>query len=182
MTFPATMFSFISSGDQRLMRRVNRWKPPRWIRLWMILATRAGDGWLWYALGTLVLLFGGPSRFAAVTAAGVSCGLGTVLFLALKRLTGRKRPCAVATHCWATLLPPDQFSFPSGHSISAFAFAVSIGMFEPSLLYGLLFCALSVAISRVILGLHFLSDVVVGSLIGAGLGYAAYHLLVYGLH
>jgi len=105
------------------MRRVNRWKPPRWIRLWMIPATRAGDGWLWYVLGMLVMIFGGPSRFAAVTAAGVSCGLGTVLFLALKKLTGRKRPCAVAPHCWATLLPPDQFSFPSGHSINAFAFA-----------------------------------------------------------
>jgi undecaprenyl-diphosphatase len=79
-------------------------------------------------------------------------------------------------------LPPDQFSFPSGHSISAFAFALSIGLFEPSLMYGLLFCALSVAISRIMLGLHFLSDVIVGSLIGAGLGYACHHLLVYGLH
>ena len=118
-----------------------------------------------------------PPQIATVTAAGVSCGLGTVLFLALKKLTGRKRPCAIAPHCWARLLPPDQFSFPSGHSIDAFAFAVSIGLFEPSLMYGLLFCALSVAISRVILGLHFLSDVVVGSLIGAGLGYACYLLL-----
>jgi undecaprenyl-diphosphatase len=75
-------------------------------------------------------------------------------------------------------LPPDRFSFPSGHAIDAFAFAVSVGLFEPTLMYGLLFCALSVAISRIMLGLHFLSDVVVGSLIGAGLGFACYHLLV----
>jgi len=177
VTFPGTMLGFVASGDQRLMRRVNRWKPPRWIRLWMILATRAGDGWLWYALGVLVLAFGRPSRYAAVAAAGISCGVGAALFLVLKRLTGRKRPCAIASHCWATLLPPDQFSFPSGHSISAFAFAVSIGLFEPSLMYGLLFCALSVAISRIMLGLHFLSDVVVGALLGAGLGYGCYALL-----
>ena len=83
-----------------------------------------------------------------------------------------------ASDCWATLLPPDQFSFPSGHSINAFAFALSIGLFEPSLMYGLILCALSVAISRIILGLHFLSDVVVGFLIGAGLGYGCYQLLV----
>ena len=44
-------------------------------------------------------------------------------------------------------------------------------------MYGLLFCALSVAISRIMLGLHYLSDVLVGSLIGAGLGYACYTLL-----
>lgn len=174
MTFPGAVLNFI---DYRLMRRVNRWKPPRWIRIWMILATRAGDGWLWYALGALVLAAGGPSRFAAVTSAAVSCGLGTVLFLLLKKLAGRQRPCAVASHCWAKLLPPDQFSFPSGHSINAFAFAVSIGLFEPTLMYGLLFCALSVAVSRIMLGLHFLSDVVVGSLIGAGLGYSAFLLL-----
>ena len=178
MTFPATMLGFISSGDRRLMRRVNRWKPPRWIRLWMILATRAGDGWLWYAIGGLVLAFGGSSRFAAVATASISCGIGAALFLVLKRLAGRKRPCAIAAHCWATLLPPDQFSFPSGHSICAFAFAVSIGLFEPTLMYGLLFCALSVAISRIMLGLHFLSDVVAGSLIGAGLAYACHALLI----
>jgi len=45
-------------------------------------------------------------------------------------------------------------------------------------MYGLLFCALSVAISRIILGLHFLSDVVVGSLIGAGLGYGCCQLFI----
>jgi len=178
VTFPTSMLGYISSGDQRLMRRVNRWRPPRWIRLWMILATRAGDGWLWYAIGVLVLAFGGPSRFAAVAAAGISCGVGAALFLVLKRLAGRKRPCAIAAHCWATLLPPDQFSFPSGHSISAFAFAVSIGMFEPTLMIGLLFCALSVAISRIMLGLHYLSDVVAGSLIGAGLACACHALLI----
>jgi undecaprenyl-diphosphatase len=49
-------------------------------------------------------------------------------------------------------------------------------------MYGLLFCALSVAISRIILGLHFLSDVVVGSLIGIGLGCGCCHLLIYSFH
>ena len=51
------------------------------------------------------------------------------LFLHLKKATGRQRPCAFEPHCWATLLPPDQFSFPSGHTITAFAVAVSLSMF-----------------------------------------------------
>jgi peptide/nickel transport system permease protein len=38
------------------MRRVNNWRAPRWIRLWMICATRGGDGWLWYAMGFAILL------------------------------------------------------------------------------------------------------------------------------
>ena len=122
----------------------------------------------------MILLFGGPSRWAAVGAASLASGAGIVLFLALKRAIGRERPCAVEPHCWACLMPPDQFSFPSGHSITAFAVAASLGLFYPSLMPGLLFCAFSIAISRIVLGMHYLSDVVVGSLFGGMLGYLAF--------
>src|SRR5580698_3490040 len=163
----------VELGDHRLMRQVNRWRPPRWLRLWMIAATRGGDGWLWYGLGAAVLLFGGPERFIAVLSAATASAVGVALFLKLKRAFGRKRPCALEPHCWATLLPPDQFSFPSGHTITAFAIAVSIGLFYPVMRAELMFCAASVACSRILLGMHFLSDVVAGALLGAGLGYAS---------
>jgi undecaprenyl-diphosphatase len=80
-------------------------------------------------------------------------------------------------HSWATLLPPDQFSFPSGHTITAFSVAISLAVFYPALLTGLLFCAFSVALSRILLGMHFLSDVLAGAAIGSALGYAAAMLL-----
>jgi undecaprenyl-diphosphatase len=148
-----SMFRMINTGDRRVMRRVmrrvNQWLPPRWIQSAAILASRAGDGWLWWAVGLGVLLFGGPSRI---------------------QVTGRERPCAVATSCWATLLPPDRFSFPSGHTISAFTVAVPLGWYYPSLMPGLLFCAFSVAVSRILLGLHYLSDVLAGIAIGVGIG------------
>lgn len=178
MTFHGIMFDCIAARDHRLMRRVHRWKPPRWFRLWMIYATRGGDGWLWYALTAFILILGGSSRYAALTAAGTACGSGAILFLVLKKLTGRKRPHMLVPHCWATLLPPDQFSFPSGHTITAFAFAMAVGGFYPLLLGALLLCAFSVATSRIVLGMHFLSDVVVGALVGAGLGYASF--LIFG--
>ena len=174
MTLPGHMLDFIATRDHRLMRRVHRWRPPRWFRLWMIFATRGGDGWLWYGLSALVVVFGGSTRYAAVTAAWTACGAGAILFLLLKKLTGRKRPNTLVPHCWATLLPPDQFSFPSGHTITAFAFTIAVGSFYPHLLGALLFCALSVATSRIVLGMHFLSDVVVGAMVGAGLGYAGF--------
>ncbi|HBY61593.1 MAG TPA: phosphatase PAP2 family protein, partial [Solibacterales bacterium] len=67
------MLNFIAIRDHRLMRRVNRWPAPRWIRLWMICATRGGDGWLWYAMLAAILLFGGPERVgAALSAAAAS--------------------------------------------------------------------------------------------------------------
>ncbi|MGH9627281.1 MAG: phosphatase PAP2 family protein, partial [Bryobacteraceae bacterium] len=150
------------------------WSAPRWIRLWMICATRGGDGWLWFAMCLSILLFGGKDRFVAVGAASIASALGTILFFWLKRQTGRKRPCHIAPHCWSKLLPPDQFSFPSGHSINAFSFAICLGLFYPSLMIGLLFCAVSIAMSRVVLGMHFLSDVAIGSVMGALLGYTVF--------
>jgi len=168
------MRSFITRGDYSVMHRANNWAAPRWVRLYVIGATRGGDGWLWYAMGLVILLFGGEERFAALGAAGVASVLSILLFLRLKRLTGRKRPCHIEPHCWAKLLPPDQFSFPSGHTMTAFAVAIPLSLFYPGLTIGLLFCALSIAISRILLGMHFLSDVIAGALIGAGLGYLGF--------
>jgi len=170
------MFTFIAHSDHTLMRRINRWPAPRWIRLWMLCATRGGDGWLWYGMGAVILLFGGEARFAAVAAAALAAGAGVALFLRLKKLTGRKRPCAIEPHIWATLLPPDQFSFPSGHTITAFAVAVTLSQFYPTLAIGLLFCAVSVAASRILLGMHFLSDVLAGAVIGTSLAFASVYV------
>ncbi len=167
------MLRFITARDESVMRRANNWLPPRWIRLWALGATRAGDGWLWGAIGILILAFGGPDRLRAVSAAGLATLFSIVLFHRLKRMAGRRRPCHFAPHCWATLLPPDQFSFPSGHTMTAFAVTVAFSQFYPALAFGLMFCALSIALSRILLGMHFLSDVVAGATLGAGLGYLA---------
>ena len=171
------VFEFITARDHNLMRRLNRWQAPRWVRIWMVAASRGGDGWLWYATGILILLFGGSSRFAASGAAVLAAGTGIGLFQLVKRTTNRKRPCEIEPHCWATLLPPDRFSFPSGHTITAFSIAMSLSAFYPSLRIPLIFCAASIALSRIVLGMHFLSDVIVGALIGSGLAYGAVRLL-----
>lgn len=178
MTVPQTMLHFIATRDYKLMRKVNNWPAPRWVRLWAIAATRAGDGWLWYLVALLVFFFGGESRLIAIAAAASAAIVGIALFMSIKRFSGRRRPCEIEPHCWATLLPPDQFSFPSGHSITAFAVAVTFGLFYPILLPTLLFCAVSIALSRILLGMHFLSDVAVGSLMGGVLGIVSYSLFV----
>jgi undecaprenyl-diphosphatase len=168
---------FGQRADHTVMRRVNGWRAPRWLRLWMVAATRGGDGWLWYATGVVVALFGGPDRLQAILSAVLAAGVGVAMFLKLKRSFGRKRPCAIQPHCWATLLPPDQFSFPSGHTITAFSVAVALGVYYPFMLPGLLFLAISVAVSRILLGMHFLTDVLAGAAIGGLLGYFSADLL-----
>lgn len=160
----------IERRDHLLMHRVHRWLAPRWVRIWMLAATRGGDGWLWCALGLVLLVFGGRQGREATLEATLAAGVGVALFLWLKRLTRRRRPCAIEPHCWSTLLPPDQFSFPSGHTITAFSVAAPVINHFPEAGLGVLFCALSIAASRVLLGMHFLSDVIAGAALGWALG------------
>jgi undecaprenyl-diphosphatase len=143
----------------------------------MLAASRAGDGWGWAVFGVAILLWGGADRFRALEAGLISVVVGQILFNIVKRVTGRARPCATEPHCWATLLPPDRFSFPSGHTITAFAVAVPMGLSYPALLPILIFCAMSVASSRVLLGLHYLSDVLAGIAIGCLIGMGSFWLL-----
>jgi undecaprenyl-diphosphatase len=169
--------NYIEVRDHRLMQRVHQWSAPQWVRLWMICATRCGDGWLWYAMAFLILVFGGPERFLAVGSSFLAGGAGVAFFLWAKRLTGRRRPCHIQPHCWSTLLPPDQFSFPSGHTITAFAILTPLMTIYPSYSPEFTFIAASIAASRIILGMHFLSDVIAGALAGSVLGVIALALL-----
>lgn len=172
---PGSILNFISSRDHRLMRRVHRWPAPRWVRVVMVCASRAGDGWLWLAIGLALITQNRPGP-AAVCAGSLAAGVGLGIYFVVKQATGRKRPCLIEPHCWARMLPPDQYSFPSGHTITAFSIATAVGLFYPSLMLVLLCVAVLIAASRIVLGMHFLSDVLAGALIGGALGYAAFLL------
>jgi len=164
----------LSQPDFRLMRRLNRWRAPRWFRWWMLLATRAGDGWLWGLIGIAVLCSATPARFHALEAASAAVTACIVIFHKVKRIFCRTRPRDIEPHCWAQIMTRDRFSFPSGHSTTAFAVALSLGSFYPEIMPLLLVLAANVAISRIVVGMHFLSDVLAGSAMGALLGYVAF--------
>ena len=95
MTVGKHVWGYIVNRDHRIMQRMNNWSAPRWIRFWMLAATRMGDGWLWYSLGAILLAFGGARGYAAVGAAGSAAILGIFVFKALKQLS--RRPL---THMW----------------------------------------------------------------------------------
>jgi undecaprenyl-diphosphatase len=164
----------VSDADVALMRRIHQWPAPRWVRVCMLTSTRGGDGWLWAFCGVAVLASHDRDKVAACLAAALAAAFGILVFTVLNRAVGRPRPCTLQPHCWANLLPPDQFSFPSGHSITAFAVALPFSLFYPALAPVLLPAAGMVALSRMILGLHFLTDVIAGAAIGAVLGALGY--------
>src|SRR5437667_7733365 len=119
----------MTDADELLTHRIQDWTPQPWLRWWMLTATRAGDGWLWGIAGIAVLASGARDAIRAFTSAAAAVACGIVLFQSLKRLVNRRRPDTLGPMSWHSVLPRDQFSFPSGHSITAFAVAVTLGSF-----------------------------------------------------
>jgi undecaprenyl-diphosphatase len=172
------VLAYVDRRDRRISDRVWAWRPPRLVRLCMLYASLLGDGWLWGGLG-LVLLAGGDPGFRLLAAGALAAGIASGLLVPLKRRFRRARPCESGLHPLYSVRPleyfaADHFSFPSGHSMNAFAIASAIGLGLPPLLPLLLALATSVAASRVLLGLHYVSDVLAGSVLGAGIGTAVY--------
>lgn len=88
----------------------------------------------------------------------------------VKVISGRFRPTLYFSNGWYGFdffrLQSDYLSFPSGHSATAIGVAVALGTIYPAIRYPLLAVALCISASRVIISSHYMSDVLVGSLIG----------------
>jgi undecaprenyl-diphosphatase len=171
MAVAKAFLGYIEQRDLRIMRRLHRWHAPRSIRIVMLLMSRLGNGWVWYSLGVLVLICGGQEKYHAFLAGALAALVCILVFQRLKPLSRRRRPYEIEPHCWAVITPPDRFSFPSGHAMTSFAIAVAVGSFYPQSQPCLLAIAGLIAVSRIILGMHFLTDVVVGAMLGAFIGY-----------
>jgi undecaprenyl-diphosphatase len=105
--------------------------------------------------------FGPVGRMAGT---GLAC---TLIYKWLKSKTSRPRPFAIENAVRAGADPLDPFSFPSGHTLHAVAFSIVAIAFYPVLAWLLVPFTLLVAASRVVLGLHYPSDVLAGAALGA---------------
>ena len=177
-----SVLAYVLASDDRLSDRILAWRPPRWVRVWMLTATRLGNGWLW--LATAALLAASGNRGLQVLSAGaVAAGVANALLLCLKGRVRRPRPCerAKTRHFDVDPLawfPSDRFSFPSGHALNAFAIGSVIALAFPIVAVPVLAVAASVAASRVVLGLHWVSDVLAGALVGLLIGTTVWLVLL----
>ena len=147
------------------------------IRNWFRLISRLGDGVFWYALMAAILLTQQQSGLLPVLHMAMVGLTGTLLYKWLKRKTHRPRPAQVHQDVWVTGKPLDYFSFPSGHTLHAAVFSVIALFYYPYLAFILVPFAMMVAMSRVVLGLHYPSDVLAGGTIGYLLAQLSFQLL-----
>jgi undecaprenyl-diphosphatase len=160
------------NAEYRLCRRLNRGVEHTSIRVFFKIASRLGDGVIWYALIlALPFLYGAPAvRVSLVMLASGAAGLA--VYKLLKRTFVRERP--FIRHAGISLAgaPLDRYSFPSGHTLHAVAFTWQAVAAFPELGFVLVPLASAIAASRVVLGLHYPTDVLVGALLGALSGIA----------
>jgi undecaprenyl-diphosphatase len=93
--------------------------------------------------------------------------LGTGIYKFLKHKTVRPRPYQVHQVIILGERPLDHFSFPSGHTLHAVMATIVFGYIQPLKLFIMTTFTVLIALSRMVLGLHYPSDVIVGALIGA---------------
>ena len=155
--------------DTEWCLRTNHWCANRAVRTGFSLASRLGDGIAWYVLmAAMIAVDGRDGLFAAAHLAAT--GAATLaLYALLKRWTKRPRPFASDARIHAWVAPLDEFSFPSGHTLHAVTFTLVALAHYPLLAWILVPFAATVAVSRVVLGLHYPSDVLAATGLGAGL-------------
>ena len=157
----------IGALDSALCIKVNRSSHYRLVRWSFRIVSRLGDGMFWYAVMLGIVMTQGHAGILPCLHM-IAVGLvGTLIYKWLKGKTLRPRPYAVHQDIWLAGKPLDKFSFPSGHTLHAVAFSMVALAYYPELSMVILPFAVLVAMSRVVLGLHYPSDVLAGATIGA---------------
>jgi undecaprenyl-diphosphatase len=116
------------------------------------------------------------SRVCALSAS-LAAGVATITVALLKEVTDRARPPVAESSVQPLIAIPDSTSFPSGHAATAFAAATAVALVYPRFRVPVLLLAALVALSRVYLGVHYWSDVLVGSLFGVAVGWATVYVV-----
>ena len=156
----------LAAREHAWLERLNGVRLPAWEVSLMRLTSRLGDGVFWYALMLTLLAWHGWGAVPAVLHMIIAGLLGTLVYKWLKGTTERPRPYKVCPSICCLTAPLDRFSFPSGHTLHAVVFSLIATAYYPTLGWLVWPFTALVAASRLVLGLHYVSDVLVGALLG----------------
>lgn len=172
-THQALPLQWLAELDLAWCLRFNRASQRQELERLFAVVSRLGDGVFWYALMLVLLMVQGQTALPAVARMLVAGAVALALYKWIKARTTRPRPCARHDHIRISVAPLDEYSFPSGHTLHAVSFSIVAVYHYPTLIWLVGPFTVLVALSRMVLGLHYPSDVLAGALLGTGLAMLA---------
>ncbi|MBD1387891.1 phosphatase PAP2 family protein [Neiella sp. HB171785] len=161
------LLSTIQRADHALYASITDRKHARHAAAVARWVSKTGDGHLYVALGVIALIFDGNHGVSFFSAALTAFAFELPVYFLIKNAFKRNRPCDVMRSLPAFVKPSDQFSLPSGHTAAAFVMAAIASHFYPQFGIWMFAWAGLVGASRVLLRVHFPTDIICGLALGA---------------
>lgn len=140
--------------------------------------SKTGDGYLYLLLGLMLWMFEPRHGELFLYTAILAYVLELPIYVVLKQVFHRQRPCDCYGNFRAHISPSDKFSLPSGHTTAAFLMATLITHFYPGFGGAAYLWAATIGLSRILLGVHYPSDIVAGALLGLMMAIISLNILV----
>ncbi len=138
--------------------------------------SKTADGHLYVVAALLTLVFQAFDLFLLlITTFSIERSLYTIFKKGFKR----NRPANILSNYQSLVTPNDEFSFPSGHTSASFMMTTIISVLMPALLPVFLVWVIGVGSSRVILGVHFPTDILAGAVLGTSVAFLSLNLIGY---
>lgn len=160
--------------DRRWVRRINQGCKYPSVRSAFGLVSRLGDGSFWYVLMLVLLVSDLANNYRPVLHMALAGMAGSIPYRWLKQQASRPRPFCHDQQIVLSIAPLDRYSFPSGHTLHAVIFTCIAVYYFPVLAWLLIPFSALVAASRIVLGLHYPSDVIAGIIIGGSISAASF--------
>jgi undecaprenyl-diphosphatase len=169
-----TLPGLFRSLDHILVRRWQRIRLHACLEGVLKAFVRMGDGWGWLVVTLALALLYPRERFLFLAGQGVLAAVFSVpLYWVLKATFRRTRPHALFKRIVPRVAPRDVYSFPSGHTMNNLAIGVALAVHIPWLWPFALAIPLATGLLRVLFGVHFVTDIAAGALLGMAAGLAA---------
>lgn len=163
----AKAFRYILQGDETVFYFINSKVKCRILDLFMPLVTHLGSACftIGFALAALYSYWKTDRVIALFTA--ISLASSHIVIHFIKRVVDRPRPNITLSNVHTFDIPLYNYSFPSGHTTAAFSVAVSAAFLLPAFAMTVIILAALVGFSRIYLGVHYPTDVIIGAFIGS---------------